>query len=969
MKRLQLLAMAMMLCMAAMAQRVPLRIISQAPVEGVEEARSLIFDRYGLMWVGTDQGVRSYDGYRFRAYRSDAYTPGILPNNYVNEMTVDQNDGLWIGTRDGLVRYDRRRGMFRTYHLRGEQARTINALFTSADGTVWAGTNSGVARYDAEKDDFIDINMSEGVRALAEDKAGNIYIGTWEAGLFRLDRKSGRLVAYPRLSVRNTAQSLLMDSQGRLWVGTWENGIVRLDRPADESDPGIHRVNDDRPDFRTFHHLVEDPVSHSVWGCCIEGLTQVDLDDMTQVANHGDLSFCYDIETDGRGNLWVLTRNNGIVHLTTKSSPFSFCHLDPTGQVLPLNRIQSVFTSDGNLFWLGMQPYGLALYNRQSGQVVYNEHIPGFARMTGVSGIHAQSVTAMMAYGEGEIWMASTRGILIWKAGEEVRLLPRGGIPFIEDGNVTALYKLRSGIVLVGQNTGIGVVLGEAKGHMLKMSEAGRDYSICNVQAIMEDSRQQLWVATENAGIIRISGDIRHPETLRFRQYAAAQGNYPIDEATACYEDAAHRLWAITSNGGLFLYDAEQDRFKIMNHRFHLRITSLYAIEGDDKGCLWLSTDQGLVRLKVGGEGESTTAYYGREDGIGDIRFSSNGMMRYAKELVIGCADGFFSFEPDQVDSWQPKKPSPLIITELLIDDRPISWRDSSAQREIVSCQPLFMREITIPSDVKKFSVEFSLLTYQNQQQCKYFYQLEGYDSKWQYADAASRQATYQNLPAGTYTLRLRASDSYGHQVELPYTIRVRVLPPWYQSWWAYLIYICLLAAAVYGISQWYKNRVKRRARLQQRVNELIHYREMMLMKQFFDKQGGEAEREGARKALEAEEQQHNSPDELFLQKAIDCVKQHLDDADYDREQFASDMCVSSSTLYNKLRALTDQSVTGFINSIRLKEACRILRQRPDIKMTELSMEVGFNTPKYFAKLFKKEFGMLPSEYLEKGEV
>ena len=119
---------------------------------------------------------------------------------------------------------------------------------------------------------------------------------------------------------------------------------------------------------------------------------------------------------------------------------------------------------------------------------------------------------------------------------------------------------------------------------------------------------------------------------------------------------------------------------------------------------------------------------------------------------------------------------------------------------------------------------------------------------------------------------------------------------------------------------------------------------------------------------FKVEEQHYSSPDEIFIQKAIDCVKQHLDDSDFDREQFASAMCVSSSTLYNKLRALTGQSVTGFINSIRLKEACRILRQQPDIKMTELSMEVGFNTPKYFTKLFKKEFGMLPSEYISESK-
>ena len=249
----------------------------------------------------------------------------------------------------------------------------------------------------------------------------------------------------------------------------------------------------------------------------------------------------------------------------------------------------------------------------------------------------------------------------------------------------------------------------------------------------------------------------------------------------------------------------------------------------------------------------------------------------------------------------------------------------------------------------------FSLLAYHNQDQCKYSFRLEGYDHDWHYTEADNRWATYQNLPPGHYELRVRGVDSYGRLVEMPYTISVHVLPPWYRTWWAYLVYICLLVVAVYGITEWYKNRIKRRALLQQRVSELLHYREMMVMQQY----------EGARKALEAEEQQHSSPDEQFLSKAIDCVKQHLDDADYDREQFASDMCVSSSTLYNKLRALTDQNVTGFINSIRLKEACRILRQRPDISMTELSMEVGFNTPKYFTKLFKKEFGMLPREFVE----
>ena len=942
-----LLLSVLMCCISMVAWHVPVRIVSQTPVEGAEEARCLKFDHNGLMWIGTDLGVCAYDGYRFRTYRNDAYSPGILPNNYVLRITEAPEDRLWLGTRDGLTCFDRRRNTFRSYHLQSQNARTIDALFTSSDGTIWVGTSNGVSRYDAETDEFTDISMVAGVRSFSEDKKGNIYIGTWEGGLFRLNPKSGKLVAYPRLSERNTVQSQLVDSRGRLWIGTWENGIIRLDHPENESNPGVHRMNEGRPDFRTFHQLVEDSVSHAIWGCCIEGLTSVDLDDEQKVENHSELSFCYSLATDGHGNLWVLTRNQGLVHLSTKPSPFHFYHLDTTGLELPVNRIQTVFTSDGNYFWLGLQPYGLALYDRRANHVNYNTHIPGMQQMTGTSGIHVQTIYAFIQRSEQELWLGSSQGIVVCRTGEPARLLTRQGTPFIGDGNVNTFCQLHDGTVLVGQSAGIGVAFSDTQGRLL--------VSNVDVRHIIEGHDHRIWVATDNSGIISFTGDMHQPQSIQSRLYAPVKGNYPLKDATAVYEDSHHRIWAISNGGALFLYDVEKDQFTVVNQRYHLNVNRLYAIGGDEKGQLWLSTDKGLVCLKIDDNGKCHPAYYSVEDGLEKIRFSANGLSRFGKELFLGSANGFFSFKPDQMDHWQPADSASLLVTGLQINDRPYEWLDSVLQRSISAEPPYTTRQITIPASIRKFTVEFALLAYQNEQQCKYAYRLEGYDHDWHHVDADNRQAAYQNLPAGTYQLKLRAIDSYGNLVELPYAIQVRVLPPWYRTWWAYLIYLLLLGSAAYGVKEWYKNRLNHRARLQQRVNELLHYREMMVMKQY----------EGARKTLEAEEQQHSSPDELFLSRAIDCVKQHLDDADYDREQFASDMCVSSSTLYNKLRALTDQNVTSFINSIRLKEACRIMRQRPDIKMSELSMSVGFNTPKYFTKLFKREFGVLPSEFIE----
>ena len=143
-----------MLGQMSMACPVSLRIMSQTPIQGIEEARKLMFDHYGMMWVGTDQGLRSFDGYGFKTYRNNAYSPGILPNNYVRSITEDLHDNLWIGTRDGLARFDRRRGTFKTYRFHGNQPRLINTLYTDKSGTVWAGTNYGLSRYNAKNDDF-----------------------------------------------------------------------------------------------------------------------------------------------------------------------------------------------------------------------------------------------------------------------------------------------------------------------------------------------------------------------------------------------------------------------------------------------------------------------------------------------------------------------------------------------------------------------------------------------------------------------------------------------------------------------------------------------------------------------------------------------------------------------------------------------------------------------------------------------
>lgn len=452
------------------------------------------------------------------------------------------------------------------------------------------------------------------------------------------------------------------------------------------------------------------------------------------------------------------------------------------------------------------------------------------------------------------------------------------------------------------------------------------------VLCLTEDHQDGLWAGTRD-GLVRM--DRRTGAISTYRLPSAGQ--------RIIYTLYTDRLWAISASGGLFRYDRGRDLFVPVNREYGIGASSAFAINEDRFRRLWLSTEQGMYCLAWNDGDDALPAiyFYSRDDGLEHAVCQPNSTFRHGEELYFGTERGFYSFAPGEnlmTDNLQYR----LLVTDLYVDGRPFDRLDAELRQKCSAEMPQMTRHITLPSSVGRIDVEFALLTYSGQEKNQYAYRLEGYDDDWSFRDASSRRATYENLPAGTYTLHLKASDSRRLWTELPYAIQLHVLPPWYLSWWMWLVYVLMSSAAVYGAARLYMNYHNAAVRLRLKEAE---------------------EGDPALSGLDAGEEQL-SADELFLRKAIRCVSDHLEE--YDREQFARDMCVSSSTLYNKLRALTGQGISAFILSVRMKEACRIARQNPDIRVNELGMAVGINTPKYFTRCFKEEIGMLPSEYIEK---
>ena len=838
MKTIKLIIILLFACSSILAQEFSYRTTLAVEPYPSEQIRCIFFDKEGMLWLGTNNGLKSYDGYTYKTYKADVYSPGIFPNNTILCIKEDKYDNLWLGTRDGLVRMNKRTGKFQTYHLPNDDQRIIYTLYIAKNGTLWIGTDGGLSYFNEQTEKFHTYNGKSwaispegkkkqigafGVKAILEDTNGDFLIGTWSSGLMRFNTKKKIFLQYPKFNKRNSAYSLFFDRRHRLWVGTWGYGVVRMDNPNNVKEPKIHQYPYRNCYFDTYYKIIEDPISKKLWGCTREGVSIINpnkddatWDNYTHIGEY-KLKFNNDLAADNKGRIWLSTLNNGILQAHTIPSPFKNWNISKPD--LNINYISSMFTNDGTYFWIGLNPYGVALYNRNTHQTLYNQEIPGFSNLS--DNTLSTSISSIVQRSNGELWFANNSyGVIIKKPNQAAYNLMTINANYIKDNYINTLFESKDKTMWIGQRSGLSIVYPNNKGVFLQMSEGNSDFSKADIRHIYQDKQGNIWLATENDGIIRISGNFQKPHSLIYHQYNPKHNNLAIDDATACLEDSKGRLWAISNSGGLLLYNQEKDCFEPKNREYHILGNNALSILEDSFGNLWLTNDNSLVNIIWSEDGSKPKKilYFGKEDGLEDLVFTQNSNCKYKNEFFIGSRNNFFSFNPTQINVASYQRKSNLIITDLVIDDTPFSILDSLYKRQISKEMPTFSRRFTIPARIKKFSIEFSLLTYNSTKKSTYAYKLDGYDKNWHYMNGESHHAIFQNLPAGTYQLHIKASDGYGLWQELPHGITIKVLPPWYASRLAFMLYILLFIGGVFASAKWYKEHLKTKSRLQMGV-------------------------------------------------------------------------------------------------------------------------------------------------------
>lgn len=809
-----------------------------------KDVQSVYQDRDGYIWISTRNGLFQYDGYSLTTYKSNLFRTDLLTNNNVFCVAEDAKHRLWIGTYSGLNVLDKKTGAIRKIDHPEMNGNSIPQVLITSDERILFATDWGVYEYQEDKDDFLchggentgNVMPRTAIKSLFEDDRGDIWIGTWDAGLYRYEKKTGKYFRYPRLNEQNSAHYVFQDSQKNIWVGTWRGGLVLL-KDAYQPDKttwityrydekNLAGISDD-----IIYALSEDLNTHSLWVGTRKGLSVLPLTGNYTGAetfsnyypSESDSSIASDevasLLRDRQGLMWVGMIGGGVNKVSTRKADFYWDQLLEVKRMLKTTSVRSILLDDEGLLWLGIGTYGLGVKNRQTGKFTYYTQMPEFDRYRGIS-----TVMSMMQHSvTGHIWIAAYDGGVYEvdkkaPVAQRVRNYYAQDAPWLAGSCVFHIYEDSKHNLWFATRNGVSMRTMDGEAVRLDTLQVGNS-QMRNVPTMYmtEGNDGDMWVASNTHGVFRLHCDEKGSYTVSC--YSATNGKLNSVYADCLYTDAKGRIWVGTGGSGLNLYDEATDTFLPVHAKWNLPGDAVVSIRSDKEGDLWLGTNAGLIKLALSDNLESATfRLYTTVDGLQDnIFIRSAQAVAVDGEMFFGGHRGYNSFYPEN----QQEQPfsSSVIVTDIKIFNQ--SWGNLPAKErmEISELSPAFADEIQLDHWHNNFSIEFSALEYANPERNQYAYQLAGFDSDWQYTGGAKRFAYYNNLKPGTYTFQLKASNANGIWDDEMLRMEVVILPPPWKTWWAYTLYIIILVGIAGYIYRIIRNRI--------RLRNALHLREM----------------------------------------------------------------------------------------------------------------------------------------------
>lgn len=775
-------------------------------------------DRTGFIWIATADGLNRYDGSTFKIFRRIPSDKTSLSDDFVMKLFLDSKGRLWVGTRDGGVNlYNDAQATFQQFKHYPESATSlshnhITAFAEDRTSRLWVGTEDGLNLYDAQKGIFLRFLAGTNITALVGDPNGMMWIGTTE-GLLLWNPTTASIVQTFRHNPLDASSlsgddilCLLQEADRTLWIGTNAHGLNRLKAQA-----------------RAVERFTEDSKSkHGLATSSIQALGS-DSDGNVWVGTQGGGAFLFDkarnfffnyhyeganmrslggnivnaFFQDRTGAFWIGTFGNGVSICSQTSRAFRsyICDVNNPSDIAA-NGVYSICEDRCGTLWLGTED-GLARINRATGAV---ERFPRLSQPITKTDKDFIFIRCVHEARDGMLWIGTERGL--FSLNTETMRFTR----YSEDeeslsntlpASIRAAYnriftitESSSGELWLG-TLGAGVRRFDPKtrtntGHWTTYNSG---LSQNTIRVIREDKQGRMWFGTRGGGVCRV-----HPSEASNK---AAWKVYLHDEMNpkslghngifSLLIDHNGALWVGTQGGGLSKFDEVSGTFSTWKEEQGLSNNVVYGILEDSHGTLWLSTHQGLSRFTPNSSMFTKFKHYDWRDGLQNNEFNA-GAYAYGRDgrLYFGGIQGVNEFYADSIRE-NPFVP-PVVITSFKRFGEEVRL-----ERDISMLDTLY-----ISYKDNFFSFDFSALSFVQSDKNRFKYMLENFDAKWIQA-GARHEVRYTNLGGGEYVFRVKASNNDGVWNTEGRSLRIIVVPPFWERWWFRFVAFCLGLLLVVG--------------------------------------------------------------------------------------------------------------------------------------------------------------------------
>ena len=775
------------------------------------------------MWFGTKDGLNRFDGYSFKIFRNDLDNKASIGSNFIHCLYEDPNGILWIGTENGLYKYDAPTENFILidisknapiraiqkdlvgnlwfiigftlvkYNENIQKARyydipnyfETSSIYVSSTGYFWVSTTTGLLKkYNPVKDNFESHDVfikskngnSKWIEKMYATANGQILIGTSNQGAKIFDTQTFNykdILCYNPDKTEIFVRNFIQVSATEFWIAT---------------ESGLYIYNTQKSQLVNLRKNYNDPYSLSdnaiytfckdkeggIWaGTYFGGINYYPKQYTTfkkyfpkNGMNSLSGNVVREIKPDAKGNLWIGTEDAGLNKLSYTTGLFT--NFQPTGLKgsISYTNIHGILVT-GNELWIGTFEHGLDVFDIRTNRVIrhYNCGQQAYS-------LNSNFIYCIYQVSSGEIMLGTTKGAFLYNRRND-NFLPIPGLPL--NNWYSSLLKDKEGIIWAG-TYGNGINFFDTKtkksGHFRFQANNKRSLSNDRVNSIFEDSDNNLWFATE---------------------------------------------------GGLCKFNRETNDFKNYTTKNAFPSNFILSILEDNKKRLWISTSKGLVCFNP--KNEEINIYTKAQGLISDQFNFSSSYKNATGRMYFGSAKGLISFNPDEFikNTYIP----PIYITGLQVYniDLGISTKGSPLKRSI-----LYTDKIELDYSQSTFSIDFAALSYTAPEVSEYAYKMEGLDKNWTYLKT-NRKAYFTKLSPGKYTFKVKASNSSGVWNQQEATLSIEVLPPIWESSWAYLLYITLGFVVIYFGVHNYQLKAEAKNRRKLELLETIKQKEIFKAK------------------------------------------------------------------------------------------------------------------------------------------